>query len=48
MRIILQLIKTAAIVEVKKTKIHICSPVHYRYKDVFTKVADMSAEFKAG
>lgn len=48
MRIILQLIKTAAIVEVKKTKLHVHLPEHYRYKKIFSKVAELNGRLKAG
>lgn len=47
-KIILQLVKTAAVVEVKKTKIHIHFPKEYAHKDIFAKAVAINDGFQAG
>lgn len=47
-KIILQLIKTAALVEVKKTKIHIHFPMHYIHKDIFAKAVAIGVYNQTG
>lgn len=41
-RIILQLVKTAAVVEVKKTRLHVHLPVHFPHKEIFAKAVELS------